>query len=136
MPALLVAFVFIVVFEVVSVQGDSMMPSLRDGQLVLALRYVGALKRGHVVLVRRGPEILVKRVCYLPGDHIARMDRPLFAGVRDFFEVGAGADDLVVPAGRIVVMGDNRPRSDDSRRFGPISLRSVAGRVIATSSVP
>jgi signal peptidase I len=133
---LLVPFAFLVAFQVASVRGDSMMPALRDGQLVLALRRFGTLRRGDVVLIRRGHEILVKRVAYLPGDHVVPMDRQLFAGVRDFFEAGATSGDLVVPAERIVVMGDNRPRSEDSRRFGPVAIRSVAGRVVVSSSVP
>lgn len=37
--------------------------------------------------------------------------------------------DLVVPAGHIFVMGDNRDGSSDSREFGCIPLEKVEGRV-------
>lgn len=127
---------FLGFFQVAAVRGDSMMPSLRDGQLVLALRHFGRLRRGDVVLLRRGQETLIKRVAYLPGDRIAKLDAPLFRGSRDFFEEGSSTNELIVPRGRIVVVGDNRPRSDDSRHFGPVALRSVTGRVVAVSSLP
>ena len=34
-----------------------------------------------------------------------------------------------IPAGDILVLGDNRPASKDSRFFGPIKESSIVGRV-------
>ncbi len=122
--------------QVAAVQGESMMPALRDGQYVVAVRRFGRLRRGDVILLRRGQSILVKRIAYLPSDRIAPLDRPLFQEVQDFFEVGDQKTDLIVPEGKIVVLGDNRPKSDDSRHFGPIRTDDVVGKVIGATPFP
>ncbi len=113
-----------------------MMPTMRNGQFVLALRRYSRLRRGDIVLLRRGPEVLVKRIAYVSSDHVAPLDRPLFQEVRDYFASGSDPDDLVVPADRVVVLGDNRTRSDDSRRFGPVPESDILGRVVAVSPIP
>jgi signal peptidase I len=37
---------------------------------------------------------------------------------------------LVVPAGSVFVLGDNRAESDDSRSFGPILESSIVGKAL------
>lgn len=34
-----------------------------------------------------------------------------------------------MPAGQVFLMGDNRNLSEDSRLFGPVTLRDVVGRL-------
>ena len=36
---------------------------------------------------------------------------------------------ITVPAGHVVLLGDNRDRSNDSRRFGPVPIAWLKGRV-------
>lgn len=133
---MLAPFLLHLFFQVAVVDGESMEPTLRPGQLALAVRHFGALRRGDIVLVRRGPDILIKRVAYLPGDRVATADQPLFRSVRDYFEHGRDHRSLFVPKGRVVVLGDNRLHSDDSRRFGPVPLHDITGRIVAVSSIP
>jgi len=133
---LVVVATFVSVFQVVAVDGDSMMPTLHSGQIVLAQRRVGAPRKGDIVLLRRDKDTLVKRVSYLPNQTLDTLDRPLFVRCADYFETDPKARSLRVPAGRIVVMGDNRANSDDSRRFGPIKLGDIVGRVVAVSPFP
>ena len=34
-----------------------------------------------------------------------------------------------IPSGRVFVIGDNRPNSNDSRAFGPVPVDDLLGRV-------
>jgi signal peptidase I len=115
---------------VVSVVGGSMLPALRNGDVVLARRVdPAAAQVGDVVIVeeperdgewRAAPartptqrrRWIVKRVAAVPGD-------PLPDGVP-----GTGA----VPAGSLVVLGDNG--GYDSREFGPLPDDRVLGVMV------
>jgi nickel-type superoxide dismutase maturation protease len=87
----------------VTVDGDSMRPALLPGDRVLVLP-TRRPRQGDLVAVHHPwypGRLLVKRV----------------AAVED------GRD-------RVIVIGDNRPASTDSRHFGPVSRRSVVGRAV------
>ena len=63
---------------------------------------------------------------------------PSIAGVTRRAGGKGGGDDrvdcvfapVVVPAGQIFVMGDNRTFSSDSRTFGPVPVGNIIGKVI------
>jgi len=121
-----------------------MLPTYRDGAIVLAWRLRGArpaLRLGDVVLVRFGFDTIIKRVAYLPGDTIGLPEAAAFAGVRDFFEPAGhrssgSFEPLRVPEDSVVVLGDNRAVSEDSRLFGPVPLRDVVARVMQAPDPP
>lgn len=121
-------------FRLASVHGDSMLPTYKDGQLVLVNRlpgYSSRLSRGDVVLVRANNDILIKRVYRLPGETISRAEAWRFGGVKEYFEPTHNLDvPLRVPNGFIVVLGDNAAVSDDSRNFGPVALTEIVGKVM------
>ena len=80
----------------------------------------------------------IKRVIGLPGDVIAFRDGELWrngAKVAESYasEEGYVNDEgpLTVPPGKVWVMGDNRRTGSslDSRSYGPVDLRDVAGPV-------
>lgn len=97
------------------IQGDSMLPTLRPGELILVVPAV-RLQRGDVVVVRdprRRDRETVKRVTALAG------------------EVGdlPGGPATVLP-GHLAVGGDNRAASTDSRAYGAVPRGLVVGRVL------
>jgi signal peptidase I len=106
----------------VTVRGDSMAPTFRDGDRLLALRRPGrACGRDDVVVFAapgRPSDLarLVKRVAAVAGD-------PAPA----WLHAAAGER---VPPGRIAVSGD-AGRSRDSRHFGYVRTESVTGVVVA-----
>ncbi|GAB3971081.1 S26 family signal peptidase [Plantactinospora veratri] len=117
---------------VVTVEGGSMEPTLHGHDRVVARRTPARrLRVGQIVVVEqprfdpgrsgstsggglRDRRWMIKRLAALPGD-------PLPPGVT----VAGGA--ASVPAGRVVVLGDNRDASTDSRTFGPVPLDQVLG---------
>ena len=118
----------------VTVVGESMAPTYRDGQR-LVVRRARRARVGQVVVLRNrgadarpsragdsGPELLVKRLAALPGDLVP-------AQVLDTVGESAGAR---VPPGRIVVLGDS-PRSLDSRSWGYLKQERLVGVVVRAS---
>lgn len=117
------------------VRGRSMAPTLHPGDLVLTLP-VRRPRRGEVVLVRDPTDpahVQVKRVVGLAGETVeARAGRLLIDGRhhREAHQHGHGPDGrLEVPSDHVVVLGDARDRSTDSRSYGPVPLRLVSRRV-------
>ncbi|MDQ2838450.1 MAG: S26 family signal peptidase [Actinomycetota bacterium] len=107
-----------------TVRGYSMLPTLSDGQRVLAIRR-RRYRVGDIILfwvpVGSGtagdPDFRVKRVIATAGQ-----PRPAL------FADSALAD--LVPARHVAVVGD-APRSEDSRQLGYLPLHNVRGRVAA-----
>ena len=111
-------------FQTVVVEGRSMEPNLHTGERLLVTRafwLFGAPSRDDVVVIRdsEGPHagFLIKRVVALPGDWIPGSIAP-------------GRMPMMVPPGHVFVLGDNLAESDDSRRFGPIPVVRILGKVV------
>lgn len=91
---------------------------------------------------RRAP--FIKRVIGVPGDMVALRDGKVFVNGIELDEpylfVGGdgkpeptdpppgGGTEWLVAAGQLLVMGDHRQASSDSRTFGPIEIAHVIGR--------
>jgi len=138
---LLVMIVFYVIYSPLRVAGDSMEPSLQDGDRALRTKSYDDPRRGDIVVVDvRTPsedDDIVKRIVAVPGDTIEiRDDIALINGrVEDTTGravargQGVYREAQVVPKGMIYVLGDNRPISLDSRYIGMLPISAVRGRV-------
>ncbi|MFI7464785.1 S26 family signal peptidase [Nonomuraea sp. NPDC049646] len=110
-------------FVAVTVRGRSMEPTLWHGDRVLVRRSpLDGVRPGQLVVVAAEPGAswLVKRVVAVPGDPVPRAVVPALAN----------RPERVVPPGQLVVLGDNRPISFDSRRFGYVPARQLLGVVV------
>jgi signal peptidase I len=140
--SLIFGFVRPFVVEPFGITTDSMDPTLRAGDSVLAAKFayrLGDPRRGDVVLFEapRDGAPTIKRVVGLPGDTVAVRDGVLFVNGEKKREgyVDYGLTDSTflgptgVPEGHVYLMGDNRANSLDSRSYGPVPEADLLGRV-------
>ncbi len=136
-----VALVLWIVAEPVRVVSESMEPTLHDGDLVvvdkLTPKFTDPDRGAVVVLVEPSGERVVKRVVAVAGDEFEIRDGVISIDgsvLRERYSDPAGLDTvyfgpIVVPAGHVFVLGDNRARSIDSLDYGPIPTADVIGVV-------
>lgn len=130
----------------VSVPSGGMAPTIPAGSKVIYQRGgAGGVVRGDIVLVRIPGGLLLRRVIGLPGDHVtccAAGGRVSLDGKvldEDYVSSGPSMPDsvvpfnVVVPSGRIWVMGDNRGDAADSREWGTLPMSDVLGRAVLIS---
>src|SRR3989338_6684601 len=143
-----VGSLFIVMYLFVAqphqVRGASMDNTFINGEYIITnkLAYrVGTYKRGDVVVFDspENPDVdYIKRIVGLPGDRIKIqggyvyvndkiLNEPYLHATTTAFDNGylTEGQEIIVPAGRLWVMGDNRPRSSDSRSFGPVKESTI-----------
>lgn len=134
-------------FQAFYIPSESMDPTLKvhDRVLVNKLSYrFGDIKRGDIVVFERPPaeqggdpaiKDLIKRVIAMPGEKVEGREGKVWINDEALDEpyLPAGVTTLdfpaqTVPDGAYWVMGDNRPRSKDSRYFGAIHEDLIVGR--------
>lgn len=124
--ALLVVFRFIIGFS--HIDGDSMLNTLKDGELVMYSRIVPSVKRGDIISLKLlSGEFYAKRIIGLGGDVIDLRDGVLYVNGEpeqgDYFigttlpEEGPISYPYTVPDGTLFALGDNREDSLDSRYY-------------------
>lgn len=131
----ILAFVifFYASFRTVEVHGPSMEPTFKQGRRLLmsnAYWLVGEIKKNDIAVVKppESDEYLIKRIKGLPGDVIDFMDVP-----RDW-RLSNG--EYRVEPGKVYVLGDNRPASQDSRDFGALDRSAIQGKVVIFGQEP
>ncbi|MFT8312216.1 MAG: signal peptidase I [Sporolactobacillus sp.] len=142
------------IFSNYIVRGESMMPTLQDGNRLIVNKIgysIGAPHRFDIIVFHAtSTEDYVKRIIGLPGDTISykndqlyvngkavdesylqqyKSDLPQGQQLTENFSLKSKTGKVHVPKGKLWVMGDNRQNSEDSRYFGFINENSVVGKV-------
>lgn len=136
---LFVLFRFVIGLSVVG--GDSMEPSLRNGDLVVYFRMEREYLPGDVVSMRvPSGDYYVKRVAAVGGDEVDVRNGSIYvngsllvderAQGETLKESGAVIYPYKVRKGNVFVLGDNRMASMDSRAFGEVNLRQIRGKIL------
>lgn len=153
----LAAFIIVrfFVFTPVTVNGESMAPTLHHKDKLLVLK-LGEIERFDIIVFETGnDELFVKRVIGLPGDKVEYIndtlyingkayEEPYLDSAKERFKEEYGEDMLFtpdfslenlgydkVPEDTFFVLGDNRSKSYDSRyvEIGCIPAEKVVGEV-------
>ncbi|MBR5113208.1 MAG: signal peptidase I [Clostridia bacterium] len=147
--AIIVAISFLFLFRTVGVSGDSMYPTLHDGDRLILSAFVIQPRGGDIVVTCQPSaysyveSTLVKRVIATEGQTVdinfdlgevyvdgEKLDEPYVNELTH--ERESFTAPVTVPEGYIFVMGDNRNNSTDSRdyRVGLIREEYVMGKAL------
>ena len=137
-----IMLLFHILIGISTIQGNSMYPTLHDGDKVLYDRRYTDYKTGDVVAMNRPDgEEFVKRVVAVAGDTVniqggklyvngeeQKLDGPI--GKTEAAAEGTVTYPLEVGENQVFVLGDNREVSSDSRVFGLVDIDDLKGKII------
>lgn len=141
-------------FAPIIVEGPSMQPTLHDRDQMIVNKFSYHLHEPNrfdvVVFHAVEQKDFIKRVIGLPGEHVEvkddtlyidgeKMDEPFLNGEKERLQSGETlTDDFLleelpgenqtIPDGYVLVLGDNRQNSTDSRTLGLISEEQIVGK--------
>ena len=149
---LLAAAVFLVIyvflFRPFQVNGDSMFPNFTDKEYILtniiALNFREP-KKNEVIVFKAPPDPekdFIKRVVGTAGDRVMIKDGRVFLNglqldeskyLKPEVNTSGGAflkdgQEVTIPQGKFLVMGDNRSYSSDSREWGFVGKSDIIGK--------
>lgn len=127
-------------YSPIVVRETSMVPTLYDGDVMILNKIgyrINGIDRFDIVVFNYDKERLIKRVIGVPGDTVEYSDNKLYIN-GEYIEEDFTREDTedfllevvgysVIPVGKYLVMGDNRPVSKDSRTFGLIDEDDIIG---------
>ena len=125
----------------VIVVGDSMVPTLKNKQILLLDKMKYAFKnieRYDIVVIKVGKSEIIKRVIGLPGETVEYLDNKLYINghevdndynyATDDFTLSDICNCETIPKDKYLVLGDNRSVSSDSRIIGLIDKKDIEGQ--------
>ncbi len=139
---LLAQLIMVSVAQAFQVEQSSMEPTLHPRDRVLVTKFIYRLRepmRGDVVVLRyprNTQRNYIKRVVGLPGEKIQIKKGILYANGERVQEAYLDADivgdygPVTVPEDSVIVMGDNRNNSEDSRAFGAVKQNLIVGQAV------
>lgn len=123
----------VIVFYPVRIVGNSMFPTLHNGDLALCSRFTN-IDRFDVVVVNVDNMKIIKRVIGLPNETIEYKDNKLYINgehVQDVYNNGYTKDfKHSLKDNEYFCLGDNRENSKDSREYGGFTRNQIVGEKI------
>lgn len=148
--ALIALLVRTFLFSPIIVDGPSMQPTLYDRDQMIVNKFIYKFKdpeRFDIVIFHASEyKDFIKRIIGLPGEHIKMIDNELYVNdelveepfLDDYISDGFRTNDFTlemlpgnyekIPDGKVLVLGDNRGNSTDSRSIGLIDMKEIVGK--------
>lgn len=150
----LVIFIFTFIFRIANVKGQSMQDTLYQGDRLVISHLFYTPEQGDIVVIDSSAlnETIIKRIIATSNQIVSVdyktgtvkvdgkvIDEP-YVKEKDFFEQNyfsgkyynseSDTYEYTVPFGYVLVMGDNRNHSTDSRVIGCVSQDEIVGRAL------
>ncbi|TCS92836.1 signal peptidase I [Hazenella coriacea] len=120
------------------VDGNSMEPALKNGEVYTVHKNYSTIHRGDIVVFHSSQEKMdfIKRVIALPGETIEIRDHRVYINgtvlpepyIAKYPEI-KDIEPTKIPENSYYVLGDERLYSFDSRQLGPISQADLIGMI-------
>nr|WP_245544201.1 signal peptidase I [Peptoniphilus timonensis] len=127
------------VFSIFVVNGDSMMPNIKNKDIKIVNKMTKKYKRGDIVIAKDNKDklLLIKRVVGLPGEKIDILEEDVYINNKKLDEPYLDKEytsndyyirNIKLKEDEYYLMGDNRSDSMDSRELGPLKNKDIVGR--------
>ena len=155
---LVLIILFSTTFMTITVKGNSMLPTLEDGDKLMLLKHGYKLSRGDIIVFKKDDVNNVKRILGLEGDVIqfdlenetwivngnayeedyikdGYSENYFSLSDNEVFDAIFSEEGFIVPEGHLFVLGDNRNIQDgyvsvDSHTYGALNTSNIIGKVI------
>ena len=124
-------------FRFVFTVGESMYPTLKDGQILAVNTHDKIPGRGDIVIFKSKnySKVLIKRVIGLPGEKIIIKNNNIYINgqiIKDYVDIdmesyGILKEEITLKENEYFAMGDNRNHSYDCRDIGPLLKDEIIG---------
>lgn len=144
LPYIIIILVIILIrtfiFTPVIVNGDSMLDTLHDGDVMILDKIgmrINGIKRFDIVVIDTSNTKIIKRVIALPGEKIKIDEDGIIYingevleedyGKERIKNSGIAKEEIILGKDEYFVLGDNRNNSVDSRMIGIINKKQILG---------
>ena len=141
---IIVVLLLTFVFRLINIKGNSMVDTLQNSDKVIITNFMYEPKVGDIVVIPENNEYhsepIIKRIIALEGQEVyidyttneVYVDSILleedYVSSRTISTAGESELSLTVGEGEVFVLGDNREKSLDSRKFGCVKVDDIIGK--------